>query len=151
VKEKIKKFFQKCFLFYLAVGGVIWIAGEVDRYMRKDELSYLKITIWGEKNFDMFFVEDKGKIREIKEMFNSFRSLGKVVWFGVPDTEKCPVEVWDNYEEQFYELCRAKDGKWYVALPGSWKGRSTTNYYEVSEKEAQKLIDRIRTEVGGVN
>ena len=140
MKEKIKK----CFLFYLAVGGVIWIASEIDRYMRKDELSYLKITVWRERSLDMFFVEDTEKIREVKEMFNSFRSLKRAVHFGVPaDIKDCPVEVWDNYEGQFYKLCNGENGRWYIALPGSWKGRSTTNYYEVSKEEARKVIKKI--------
>ncbi len=40
-------------------------------------------------------------------------------------------------------LCKGKNGKWYVVFPGSYKGRSTSRYFDVPENKARKLIRKI--------
>ena len=139
----LKKFFRVGFLVFLGAGLLLMISEEIYRKLHKKEGGYADVWLWTERG--ILSVTLSGKERsEIKELLKSLKSFKNTVWFGVPDIEDCPLEVWDSEEVNFYKLCRGKDGKWYVALPGSSRGRSITNYYKVDEERALSVIEKVK-------
>ena len=115
---------------------------EIYRRIYKKEEGYVDLKLWTERG--IFSVTLKGEERKrAKDLLKSLKSFKGVVWFGAPDIENCPVELWDSEEKEFYSLCRGRDGKWYLSLPGSYQGRSTTNYYRVDEEKALGVLKEV--------
>ena len=130
------------FFAFLAVGLALMAADELYKRLNKDKFLRMDITI-SLKGYTTKSVKDEEKINRIRELFRSFATPSKVVWFGAPDTSSCPISVWDNWEKNFYWLCKGQKGEWYVGLPGSYRGGETTNYYRLKEEQAVEIIKRL--------
>jgi len=142
--RKVLIWFRNLYLGFIGVGAILFVADWTYRKLTgKEEEKYVRISIYY-PSYESELVKGEERIQSIFKEFERFRGLKRTVW-GFPPDCKTYVSLWHGDEE--YELCRGQDGRWYVGLPGSWKGRSTTNYYKLSKEEADLLIERIRKEV----
>ena len=108
----------------------------------REKFDYADINIWTDRKY--IFETLKGRKKErAKRLIEELARNGKVVWLVAPPLSDCPLKLWDAWEERFYSVCRGKDGKWYVQLPGSSKGRSTERYFEVEEERVKDVIGKV--------
>ena len=137
---------HKLFLGFLALGVVFIMADEVWRWKNREKFDYVDVKIWIDGRYISETLKSKEKER-IKKLVEDLAESGKAVWFGAPRLYNCILELWDAWKEEFYFVCRGKDGKWYVQLPGSSRGRSTERYFEIKEEEAKEIIRRIQNKL----
>ncbi len=140
----VRRAIRVSFLIFLGVGLVLMLADELYKRMNREDFMYLDLTILTEDGELHYTLRDKGRIERVREFMYSMADGGRVVWFGAPELGECVLEMWDNWEESFYRLCRGRDSRWYFQFPGSSGGRKTENYYEVEEVEVKRLIERLR-------
>lgn len=152
----MRKAFRGFFFLFIGVGLVLWIGDEIYRGINRDKLDYLDITLWEAGNYTKKTLVGEDK-KWVKKVLKDLAKEGKVVWFGAPDIADCPFSAWDNWEREFYEICKDRENKWYVVVPGSSKGTSTSNYYQVDKGSALRTIDilkgfiRVNSNKGEVN
>ena len=136
------KIVRSAFFLFFGFGLLLMIADEVWKRKNREKLDYLDVKIWTERDYISGSVRGKEK-EKVKELIENLAGNGRVVWFGAHQLSDCPLEIWDNWEERFYRVCKGKNGKWYVQLPGSYQGRSAERYFEVKGEETMKSIKRL--------
>lgn len=134
---------HKIFLSFLAIGLVLMVLDELWKMRNKKNLDYVDVRVRTDGNYISGSIRGRDK-EKVKELIEKLAENGKVVWFGAPQLSDCPLELWDAWEERFYRVCRGKDDKWYVQLPGSYQGRSAERYFETEEGKAGTVITKIK-------
>ena len=134
---------HKLFLGFLGLGLIFMALEEVAKRKNRDRIDYADLEVWEGKKLLSRTLRGKEK-EKAKRLIRELAGSGKAVWFGSPKLSECVVWLWDNWEETFYRVCRGKNGKWYVQLPGSWRGRSTERYFEVEERKALEVAEKLR-------
>ena len=94
-------------------------------------------------------MKDIERIDKVWELIDRYRKVRRVAWFGTfkyayKPGDECVVELWDSKEDLRASVCRsASRGEWYLAYYGDGY-RGSPAYYDISEKEAMSLVEKIR-------
>ena len=133
---------RSTFFLLLGLGALLMTADKAWRWKNREKFDYLDVKIWTAGDHISRSVRGKEK-EEVKKLIEELAKDSKTVWLGAPQLSDCPLELWDAWEEEFYSVCRGKDGKWYVQLPGSSRGRSTERYFAVEGERVKDVIDKV--------
>ena len=135
----------KCFLFYLGVGSVLWVAGSIYNVVRKER--ELDITFW-KPSYETVYLKDPARIERVWELIDRYRKLKKVAWFGTfkyayKPGDECVVDLWDRKKDVKASVCRSTTKGWYLRYERVGY-RRVPAYYRLSEREAVEIVEQIR-------
>ncbi len=135
----------KCFLFYVGVGSILWVADGIYNMVKKE--GELDITFW-RPAYETVYLKDPDRIERVWELIDRYRKLNKVAWLGTfkyayKPGDECIVELWDRKGDVRASVCRSATKGWYLMYEGDGY-KSIPAYYRLSEKEAVGLMERIR-------
>ena len=138
----MRKIVRSAFFLFLGFGLLLIVAEQVWKRKNREKFDYLDVKIWTGGDYISGSLRGKEK-EKARKLIENLAENGNVILFGVPRIFDGLLEIWDNWEERFYRVCKGKNGKWYVHLPGSYQGRSTERFFEAKEKEVREVVKKL--------